>query len=138
MLQRYNVYKITFGCSITSLSYSSCRFEFPEIATIVLVTGFTCAWSTIRPAVLPLVLVVSVYTIPRYFDQLQRTIVIGVLGGSNTANVLQYIELALLGRYAVESGGQMDSDRNLRRVNQGQANHAARTKATAYGNPVTV
>ena len=104
--------------------------ELLQIATITLVIGFTSASSLIRPAFLPLVIAITAYSIPRCFDRTQNVIWNGPLAGDSTAYVLQYIEIALLGRYAMEAGGPTNPDRNLRFVKQGQDNSTRKPRAT--------
>ncbi|MCJ1247107.1 hypothetical protein MMC30_004318 [Trapelia coarctata] len=106
-------------------------FELLQMTIIIIVIGFTSTSSIIRPAISPLILAISVYSLPRCFDKVQHTIWLGILGGNSTASILQYIELAFLGRYAIEFGGPSNPDRNLR-FKQGQEAKAKAIRAKGH------
>jgi len=112
--------KITmFPISNTDLTFSSIIthpvvLDTLQITAIALVISFTPASSIIRSATLPLILAIPMYSIPGCFERVQRTIWGGILGSHSSGYLLQYLEVALLGRYAFEGLGPASPDQNVR------------------------
>ncbi len=101
---------LTFSSIITH----SVVLDTLQITAIALVISFTPASFIIHSAILPLILAIPMYSISGCFERVQRTIWGGILGSHSSGYLLQYLEVALLGRYAFEGLGPASPDQNVR------------------------
>lgn len=83
---------------------------FIEIATIVLVIGFTSPFSVVRPAALPLFVGCIWLVIPTCFERIPQTLWTTLFAVLSIAYLLHYTEVALLNRWSFEADSPSFSD----------------------------
>lgn len=83
---------------------------------VVLILGFSSADSILRPALLPLLLLLTLYTLPLN-DAIQHSVVHGLVNFNTVGVLFQYLDCACISRWSYAAGGPTSGaggQRNLR------------------------
>ncbi|KAF2120203.1 tat pathway signal sequence [Lophiotrema nucula] len=92
-------------------------YNFIETTLVLLVLAFTPAHSYIRPALLPVVFVLTFYTLPLNNEAFPHVVIHGLLCFHTVGLLLQYIDYVLISRWTYSAGGPTSSvggERNIK------------------------